>query len=444
MNNHKKSSLVIAVVLGAMLMFAIWYPLMQGGVVLFSTDDNIGLLSGCARGLPATFLGWWDDSSLLGNGIGRVPLNWTSALLTALPLPQFVNVVHAVTLALAAMLLFGLLRRMGCSRASSMLGALVAFWCSSNLALTYGGHIPKFSVLLFGSLALLCIKNMTGTHGRAWALLAGGAVGFALVEQQDVGLFFGMFIGAYAVFMLFRMTTVSWQQRVATFLVPMGLMAAWPAIPSLLQGYTHNIQNVATTTAEDPAVKWDFVTQWSFPPDEAMALMAPGYLGWRSSEPAGPYWGRLGRSAGWEQTGQGFMNFKLDDWYLGIIPVAFALLACFAAWRWREAAAGAPAAAPGGAERRAEVIFWGCATLIALLLAMGKFSPLYQLFYHLPVVNNIRAPIKFLQVFQVGLGILAAFGMDWVMSGAKESDGAAGKRPLKPDAQQVKGSPASV
>ena len=54
MNNHKKSSLLIAVVLGAMLMFAIWYPLMQGGVVLFSTDDNIGLLSGCARGLPAT------------------------------------------------------------------------------------------------------------------------------------------------------------------------------------------------------------------------------------------------------------------------------------------------------------------------------------------------------------------------------------------------------
>jgi hypothetical protein len=422
---------------------------MRGGVVLFSTDDNIGLLSGCARGLPENFLGWWDDSSLLGNGIGRVPLNWTSALITTLPLLQFVNLVHAVDLSLAAVLLFALLRRMGCSRASAMFGALVAFWCSSNLALTYGGHIPKFSVLVFGALALLGIKNMAGADGRAWALLAGGAVGFALVEQQDVGLFFGLFIGAYAVFMLFRMNTVSWQKRVTTFLVPMGIMAAWPAIPSLLQGYTHNIQNVASTAAEDPAVKWDFVTQWSFPPDEAMALVAPGYIGWRSSEPNGPYWGRLGRSAGWEQTGQGFMNFKLDDWYLGVIPVAFALWACGAAWRQRRAATGALAASPAWSERRAETIFWGCATFIALLLAMGKFSPLYQLFYQLPVVNNIRAPIKFLQVFQVGLGILAAYGMDRMMGGVPpdsqdpEHGGAGGKHLLKPDTPTAKGLPAS-
>ena len=420
MNNQNKFSGFMVLLIGAALLLAIWHPLMQRGVALFSTDDNIGLLSGCAHGLPQIFLGWWDDSNLLGNGIGRVPLNWTSALMTTLPLPQFVNWVHAIDLSVAALLLFGLLRRMGCSRASAMVGALVAFWCSSNLAITYGGHVPKFAVLLFAALALLSIKNMAGINGRAWALLAGGAMGFALVEQQDVGLFFGMFIGAYALFMLFRMRTFSWTKRLATFLVPMGLMAAWPAVPSLLQSYTHNIQNVATTATEDPAAKWEFVTQWSFPPDEGMALVAPGYLGWRSSEPNGPYWGRLGRSAGWEQTGQGFMNFKLDDWYLGVIPVAFALWACGAAWRQRRTASGALATSPAWSERRSETIFWGCATLVALLLAMGKFSPLYQLFYQLPVVNNIRAPIKFLQIFQITLGILAAYGMDQVLAAAKE------------------------
>lgn len=415
MKNHNKCQVLIAAAIGVALLLAIWAPLLRGGVVLFSTDDNIGLISGCAHGLPGNFLGWWDDSSLLGNGIGRVPFNWTSSLMVLLPLPLFVNLVHGLTLSLAALVFIAFLRKQGCSLASAMLGALVAFWCSSNLALTYGGHIPKFSVLLFSTVALLGIKNMTGVNGRAWALLAGGAAGFALVEQQDVGLFFGLFLGAYALFMLCRMNTLSWSKRVATFLVPMGLMAVWPAIPSLLQGYTHNVQNVTSTATEDPAAKWEFVTQWSFPPDEAMALVAPGYLGWRSSEPEGPYWGRLGRSAGWEQTGQGFMNFKLDDWYLGVIPVAFALWACFAAWHKRTGAAAGGGLAPDCADRRAEIIFWGCATLVALLLAMGKFSPVYRIFYELPVVNNIRAPIKFLQVFQVGLGILAAYGMDQVL-----------------------------
>jgi len=420
MKTLKNHDLLFVLLIGAALLLAIWHPLLRGNALLFSTDDNIGSLNLSAHCLPGAFLGWWDDSSLLGNGIGRVPLAWTSGLLALIPLTWVVNLTHLADLSLAAALLFCLLRRSGCSQVSALLGALVAFWCSSNLAIIYGGHIAKFAVLFLGTLALVGIQRMATTGNRAWALLAGGAMGFALVEQQDVGLFFGMFIGAYALFMLFRMRTFSWTKRLATFLVPMGLMAAWPAVPSLLQSYTHNIQNVATTATEDPAAKWEFVTQWSFPPDEGMALVAPGYLGWRSSEPNGPYWGRLGRSAGWEQTGQGFMNFKLDDWYLGVIPVAFALWACGAAWRQRRTASGALATSPAWSERRSETIFWGCATLVALLLAMGKFSPLYQLFYQLPVVNNIRAPIKFLQIFQITLGILAAYGMDQVLAAAKE------------------------
>ena len=63
-------------------------------------------------------------------------------------------------------------------------------------------------------------------------------------------------------------------------------------------------------------------------------------------------------------------------------------------------------------DQRAEIIFWAAATLIALLLSFGKFFPLYALFYKLPVVNNIRNPNKFLQVFQLALGILAAYGID--------------------------------
>jgi hypothetical protein len=146
---------------------------------------------------------------------------------------------------------------------------------------------------------------------------------------------------------------------------------------------------------ESPQAKWEFCTQWSVPPDEGIEIIAPGYMGWRSGEPAGPYWGRTGQSAEWPRTGQGFPNFRLENIYLGIIPVAFGLLACLMAWRRILAAD-----TVGEKAWRMDVRFWSVVALVVLLLSFGKYFPLYSLFYHLPVVNNIRNPNKFIQVLK--------------------------------------------
>jgi hypothetical protein len=100
------------------------------------------------------------------------------------------------------------------------------------------------------------------------------------------------------------------------------------------------------------------------------------------------------------------MNFMMESAYIGLIPVAFALFALFSCRR---------------SKYRAEILFWGGAALVALLLAFGKHTPLYSLFYQLPVVNNIRNPNKFLQIFQVALAILTAYGVDALFSQRSES-----------------------
>ena len=89
-----------------------------------------------------------------------------------------------------------------------------------------------------------------------------------------------------------------------------------------------------------------------------------------------------------------------------MIPVAFALFALFSCRR---------------SPHRAEILFWGGASLVALLLAFGKYFPLYSLFYKLPVVDTIRNPNKFLQVFQMALAILTAYGVDRVFQGKPEA-----------------------
>src|SRR5450759_3978876 len=75
-------------------------------------------------------------------------------------------------------------------------------------------------------------------------------------------------------------------------------------------------------------------------------------------------------------------------------------------------------------DRRAEIIFWGCVAVMSLLLAFGKFFPLYAMFYKLPLVSSIRNPNKFLQVFQWVLGILAAYGLDGMLRWKRVERGA--------------------
>ncbi|MGA0334443.1 MAG: hypothetical protein ACO3NW_10860, partial [Kiritimatiellia bacterium] len=89
-----------------------------------------------------------------------------------------------------------------------------------------------------------------------------------------------------------------------------------------------------------------------------------------------------------------FPNFKLESVYVGILPFVFALLGLCRPKKdrgWR--------------------LFWWAALLITFLLACGKYTPLYGLFFRLPLVNSIRNPNKFLQVTQWILGILCAGGV---------------------------------
>jgi hypothetical protein len=267
---------------------------------------------------------------------------------------------------------------------------------------------------MLATASLLGIYESVRRQSVAWAIVAGGVLGVALVEQQDVALFFGIFLGGYAIFSSVRRQ--GWKLRaMARVLAPMGIMILVVAGSPALNAYRSQAIDSTSSESESGNEKWNFITQWSQPPDETIELLAPGYMGWRSGEPEGPYWGRCGRSAEWEKTRQGFMNFRLDSLYIGAIPIVFALFAFVAAVFAKRKTMTPDEFGAGWEERRAEILFWAAVAVITLLLAYGKFTPLYWLFYQLPVVNNIRAPVKFLQVFQVALAILAAYGLDFAV-----------------------------
>jgi hypothetical protein len=397
--------LLLATLMGVL----VYREALMPGRILFTSDDNIGAMALRERLLPGGFWRAWDDSVLAGqpyllNG------SWTNLLLSLLPLRFFQNWIHALDLIVAS-LGFGLfMRARGVHPGAAAVGGLAAFWLGSTFFLTYAGHIGKFGVVMFAGLALWLIERAAQRRSIAWGALAGAACGGMFVEQADVALFFSFALGPYALFALAREHGKAWGAWLRV-LVPMGAVALLIAGRALWMATAFFSLDASSPEKppEDRRQVWEYCTQWSWPPEETLEWIAPGYHGWRSGEPTGPYWGRLGRSADWEQTRQGFPNFKLETLYLGSIPMAFAVLGLALGFMVR----GKP---------RSDLLFWGAVALVTFILGLGKFSPVYRLFFELPGMSSIRGPVKFMQVTQLALGILAAYGIQHLLTGEASRD----------------------
>jgi hypothetical protein len=81
--------------------------------------------------------------------------------------------------------------------------------------------------------------------------------------------------------------------------------------------------------------------------------------------------------------------------YVGILTLTLASVALSA---WRTA--------------RRELKFWSSIGVIALFLSFGGATPIYQLFFHLPVYNMFRVPARHLFEVGLSLSIIAAIGLD--------------------------------
>ena len=175
------------------------------------------------------------------------------------------------------------------------MGALAAYWLGTNLTLIYAGHIGKFAILMLSAGVLVAIDKAVETRKWQWSVVVGGLVGLAFLEQQDVALFVCFFIGAHAIFAVVRKEGLR-MRVLAARLFPMALLAMLIAGSVMVTSYVANVQKIGLMGGdENPKAKWDFCTQWSVPPDEILDFVAPGYMGWRSGEPEGPYWGRTGQ-----------------------------------------------------------------------------------------------------------------------------------------------------
>ncbi len=155
--------------------------------------------------------------------------------------------------------------------------------------------------------------------------------------------------------------------------------------------------------------QWLFATNWSLPPEDVLEFMIPGIFGNESFHGANPYWGRLGRpDASVFQKGRMMPNYRQHTVYFGVVAFVFSLFAVICRIRSRKEPEPTDNAE---ADVLRDVPFWGAVWLATLILAMGRYTPLYRLFYAIPLMDLIRAPVKFLHLTEIASAFLCGIGV---------------------------------
>lgn len=301
------------------------------------------------------------------------------------------------------------------------------FFASAAIAAAFGLSTQPDVMILFIMLAvchgcfsaLATLRRLPGPGRHAWA------------RRFFLGL-----AAAIPVAVLANITPLGWVFQV---LVPgRQTQIAESAAPA---GREHDVEEKPGNSPDDA---WIFATNWSLPPGESLEFVAPFFFGIETRHPDGPYWGALGRSPHWSAYKQQVAhvlaervpeeqrarqrdrmltparNLRQHTTYLGGAQLLFSLAVLLPAW---SLAAGAKRKklpeSPGSSAPSAEAVvrFWSLAALFSLLLAFGRHTPVYRLFYHLPMMSHLRAPVKFLHLTELAVAVMFAFGVHACFSG---------------------------
>ncbi len=455
------SFLLLTVLLGGALL-ALCREGFKAYAVHWANDVSLAALMESSSRLPSSMFGCWADFWWLGGpNVGFQPNLTTLSMCIFRPEHQLKFYVPG-SMFLVGFGAWFLFRQLRFNWMTCVIGALGAglnmhffsnaTWGLGNWDVCFGMIFIALGVLVSPSIEKLWIK----------AVLAGMAVGMAVMEGNDVGAIMSIYV---AVFLLvFFLATESAPARGVSKTVYAGAVLVLSAVLISLSTI-HSLvgtQIVGTAgvgpTESDKRAAWDANTQFSIPKVETLRMIIPGLFGYRlnqyttSTNPATYYWGRVAEDPNigelesddpavrsnavatihlpWSpqdrarvqvimagndigarenivnQVKQSGLTLRHtgNGEYAGVLVCLLALFAL--------ASLASKVNSPFSVTERRMVMFWGAVGLFSLLAAWGRYSFLYAWIYHLPLVASFRNPQKYMHPLNFSLIILAGYGVE--------------------------------
>jgi hypothetical protein len=438
--------------------------------VMWANDEPLGAMMDPSNTLPGTFTGHWGTLYYIGGPVPSSSPSFSSLLQWILPPTIYLKVYAPITMFVLGLGAWFFFRQLGFSPAASIIAALGAglnMHFFSNACWGLGQWNISAAMMLL-SMAILVSPNIRPPWLKA--ALAGLSVGMVVMEGFDVGAILSLYVGMFIVFYFLRTAEtpvlgIPKAIGMGAVVVLFALFISGSTLYTLIGTQIKGTTNAAgSQSAEEKKAHWNFTTQWSFPKLETIRLIIPGLMGYRlqdyitDTNKASAYWGSIAedphidelessdpkvransaKSLGLPQQYQDIMagddmNAReqvLDQIkagtqrrhtgsgdYTGVLVCLLAFFGLFNSWRKEDS--------PFSENERQMVWFWGIAALISLFACWGRYSWLYQFIYHLPFINNIRNPIKFLHALNICLIILSGYGLESLYRGylAKRPEG---------------------
>jgi len=295
--------------------------------------------------------------------------------------------------------------------------AFSGYWFSLYSA----GHLGWFHWMAYGVFAFgLIDRAFDFNKARHWLLL-GATLAWGSMRQPDLWLLFSVFAFVYFLYKWIRARAVKpylvGLACAAAAFVAIGFGSFRGAITVDLAGRDKQIEESKKSAAKDGQgadsakakddSRWEFVTNWSLPPEDTLEFFIPRVhgdtscpftlaLGRREGSGVTAYTGRLGRPMNAPQG-----NYRQHSVYVGFITCALALFGLVMAFVRREEGKLDPT-----------VKFFAIAALVTYLFSLGRFcEPVYRLVYMLPMGDYLRAPVKWHHLTELSLAVLAGYGL---------------------------------
>ena len=317
------------------------------------------------------------------------------------------------TFALLAMAAF--LRELEVPRPAALFGGVIYAWQGDLLSFVFPGHYAYITTWSFFALAAWGALRAERTRHWAYAMISGAGCGLMVALQPDRGAIASLLIAALYLAPMFQRTAAGRtladnlaSLRRLFLCVSVAALIALAPLLALFQSYIVGVKMAGTTTR---AQTYNLVTQFSLGPAETLTYLAPGFFGWHTHHPDGPYWGWIGEWPDWPKNHQGTLNLNLAISTTGTVATVLALI-------------GIGLLLPGnllGLVRLTErQRFYGRALLalgfLALVLAWGWHTALYRPLFALPLMDKWRDPLKWLEMTNFAIVVHSALGMQHLLA----------------------------
>lgn len=306
-------------------------------------------------------------------GGGQAALLYPSNLLfLLLPTSHAINWSIAVDCWLGGAFMFLWARRRGLVPFAAFVSAALFMFSAPFFHRIQAGLVTSLAAMAWMPLLFLCMDEWLASRKPRWCLVGMLAVAVQIFSGQSQYVYYTALIaGLYAGARLLEPRERRLQAAAGLLSVYAGgvLLAAVLLLPAL---------QATAESVRGQALPYEFAASYSFPPESLISLLVPGFFGDIIRQ---PYWGR----------------FFMEVAFLGVIGLFLALH-------------GQGAANMDG-KRALRVT-----VVAAIVLALGKYTPLYRLLYDwLPLFDRFRANARFMGLAVMLLTLFAGYGLDRIL-----------------------------